>query len=488
MSLRVLLRPLARTSVLVTFGALTLVAVAIKIFDREFRGDIPFAILLVVYNSVVAGLLISFGRFLGRITVELEGIRISRTIPGLRRKVNQGILILVLLVPAFGTLFLGLNVPEQFAAVPALTQWSLEVFLFSLGLGFRGWWLMSTLLSVLLLKLPWLLSQFRAAPSLSAIVALVAAGVLLAIRHSRFLAPALAGEKPVPNWSWRNFSPRSLTRSPRRSEKALRDRPGWRLPDIGVIALVRAGSFERLGHQRGRQLGVLAIWVMYVFLGFGLLAYAASGSTGSAGFVDFAAQLFTGDEPGQRVAVLRHLFAALTGGVAYVAAVTLDGTLRPNLWHPVSRRRQAATVFLSHLRQNFRFAAILVVAACGLVAVFARVAESPPGFTAIRAFVMPALIAFVLMPIPQALFPNGTDAFHRRVNPLKQLAAGVLGGGFSLLTIYWASYWPLKEWQAQMPLWLRATLMTTLGLAVYGGYFMWLRYRYARFDLRSRGS
>jgi hypothetical protein len=266
----------------------------------------------------------------------------------------------------------------------------------------------------------------------------------------------------------------------------LHNRPDWWLPDTGIYSWVRAGDYERLGHRRGGQFGALVMWVGMVYLIFGFVIYSASKNPAAGGFAKVAVEMFTADQLPHGLEILRHLFAALTGGVAYVAAISLDGTLRTNVWHPLSRRRHATTVFLSHLRQNSIFAVLVVVGSGLLMVICSNIAGVLPGAGAFRAFFMPAVFAFLLMPIPQALFPHGPDAFHRRLNPLKQLGAGAFGAGLALLTIYWSLHWPMAGWPEKMPFWLRCAELLFFAMVIQGGYYVWVHRRYARADLRLR--
>jgi hypothetical protein len=484
MNAQALIRLLARRSVVATFAALVLLAVAIALLDREFRGGVPFVMFVFVYNVAGAGFLLALGSFLARAANELGSIHIARTIPGLRRNVNVGVIGCALVMPVGGVLFLRFMLPEQFAVVPLGTMWALHVFLFSLGVGLSWSWLLPSVLGVLAVKFSALLPVLRTSPWTVATIALVVSCALLAVWHRRFLGPLPSTKgKPRRHWGWLSspFAPSAPVAI--RSEKSLRDRPGWRLPDQRIFSLVRAGAYERLGHRRGGQSGAMISGLLCVFFVFALVIHSASRAPNTGGFTTFARLLLSGDA--SRYAILHHLFAVLIGGMAYVTAVTHDGTLRPTLWHPISRLRHATVVFVAHLRQNVLFAGIAVLFA-GLAILWATHGATLPSTSALRAFLLPPVFAFILMPIPQALFPNGPEAFHRRVNPLKQLTAGLLGGGFALLTAYWTANWPSGNGSELMSGPLRGTLLLNTAVAIYGGYFLWLRHHYVRADLRPR--
>jgi hypothetical protein len=203
-------------------------------------------------------------------------------------------------------------------------------------------------------------------------------------------------------------------------------------------------------------------------------------------FLGFCQGVFTAGKPDQWMVIARVAFAAITGMVAYVSAVTLDTSLQPKLWHPISRRLKARAAFWSRVWQNGCFAFAHLAVACLVVAGFGVRAGTWPDLAAFGSFLIPVLAGFLLAPIPQALFPSGSDTFHAKANSLVQLGAGLMGGAFCLLTVYWTRHWPTTGLHAQLSLPAQGATFVVAALVAYGAAWAWTRFRYSRVDLSRR--
>lgn len=485
---------LLRPSLAATMGiiaALTAVLIWMRqaIDDPGAAGRVFFPI---VFNALACGLLVSLGGFLGKVTAELETIRLARTVPGVRRWINFHLLLLVPIIALLALLFLRLALPAHFEAIHPGTQWCVNVFLFALGLGLGGYpWFLYGVLGLIFINLGYLLEHLRDDPARASLIALLGAGVLLGLRHRMFLAP-FSGERGPGSLARRLWlaTPFADVSAGRRTPTSGREAGDWDGPAAGITLakLVQAGVYERLGQKRGRDWGRVGLSLALVYACFGILLFAASRQYPGLGFGGFLSRVFTGDKPDQTMAVMRHLFAALTGGMAYICAVTHDSSLRAILWHPVSRSFRFRAVFFSHLRQNVIYAGAHLLVAALVVAGLARPAGVAMSIALLQPFLLPTLIAFALAPVPQAIFPNGADDFHGKVNPLKQLLAGILGGLFCLLSIYWTAHWPTTELQAGLPGFPRLALAVGGAIAVYAGYYARMRHYYLHTDLSRRSA
>jgi hypothetical protein len=205
-----------------------------------------------------------------------------------------------------------------------------------------------------------------------------------------------------------------------------------------------------------------------------------------AGYGAFVSDVFTAEKSNQWIVIARIAFAAITGMTGYVGAVLLDTSLRPDLWHPVSRQLKARAIFWSRLRQNGGFAVAHAGAAFLAVSGFGLAAGQLPSLAVYGAFLMPALGGFLLAPIPQALFPHGGETFHAKANPLVQLGAGLMGGAYCLVTVYWTTHWPTKALHPTLSTPVLVALFVAAAMVVYGIYWTCVAFRYTRIDLSRR--
>ena len=485
MNSRSLLGLLARPSMVITLGGMAVITLGILFVQHNYmdagdpRSTTYFQIL---YTALALIFLISFGGFLGRVTSELNEIRLCRTTPGLRHQINLSLLLSAPIVAGIVVGFMELTVPGYFRTTHPVTQWVVNIFFFSLGLGLGWSWLMVTVLTLIIAKLAFIIDHLHSAPLMSSAVALAGALVLLRIRYSRFLAPNERVPHSFLGLRWP--ATRSLEAPGIQRTSPSRD---WldHNPSIALSKLVKAGIYERFGHRRGSFLGRVGLSVASVQVLYGFWLYYASLNR-SPSFGPFILRIFTEGKPDQMITILRLSFAGLLGGFAYVSSVTLDTTLAPNIWHPLSRRLLGKAVFISHLRQNSIFTAAHLSACVLFFLVLRAVSGIPIDHAALNALLTPALLAFILMPIAQAFFPNGADTFRRGANPLIQLFAGITGGLFCLLVIYWTAYWPSKYLHAQLSPEILSSLLAVFAVIVYTAYYAFLRRRYSRADFSPR--
>lgn len=446
-----------------------------------------------IYNALAYALLVSLGGFLGRATEELESIRATRTLPGLRSQIHRTLLLLVPIVAGAALLFLVLMVPRQFVAIHYVPQFLLHVFLFCLGLGLGWSWLLQVVVVMMFSKLGFLGEHLRDSPVAFSVFAFGGAAALLALHRLRFLArPVDAPDRA--STLRRLLAPSGFLATPfgrsatlRASAVHLKDAPDWAATaHAGTLSgLLQAGKYERMGNRMGLlPRTVFATALVYAAFGLLILPVAKTGQT--LPWREFATQVFAADTADPLVVTLRVTFACLVGLVGYVCAVLLDTSLAPGLWHPVARFRRGQAAFFSHLRQNLAFAGVHFAAALAVVAGFGASAGLPFSWSALAHFALPAIIAFVLAPIPQGAFPNGVEVFRRKVSPFRQLLAGILGGLFCLLICYWTLRWPTKLLHEQLSPLTRFVLFAHLGAAVYALYYLRTRHYYARADFARR--
>jgi len=484
----VVLRLLARRSVWITgtvwlllIGSLlSLTRTDLYVDDRHIRTVFRF-----VYAAFTIGSLLALGSFIARALTELEGVRLAKTIPGLRRKMNQSILMLVPLTAAAATGFTFLALPDQFSTGDIGAVFLSSAFLFSLGLGLGWSWLQFIVLAGFLYKIRWLFAQLQTNPLLYSVVATVICGLLLYLRHRRFLRASGAPRRGV--WSWLAAS-FSIGATPWRNEKHLPDRPGWKdlTPSVELGKLLKAGELERLGHS---TCGLVArTWWSTVVLFAIYAGWVFWASTGQTAMTtrQFFEQVFIRWDAHPVTDVMRAFFAITTGAMAFLCSLLLDTSLKPDLWHPVSRRSRARVVFFNHLKQNALFAIFHGATGFVVVALFHLASPFSLSLRPLNGFVFPAIFAFVLMPIPQAVFPNGADMFRQKVDPKKQLVAGLIGGGMSLLVGYWTFHWPHRIIHDQLDFGGRVALLAMTATAVYLGYYALLTTRFSKSDFRWR--
>ena len=476
-------RLLARRSVAITLGAIAVALGGVAYLEHTLGSDLPRIFLTVLYNAAAFILLISFGGFVGRALGELTHIRLSRVIPGLRRQATLSAALAVPVLSGTVTLLLLLCRPGQFHQVAPLTYWALAAFALALGLGLSGSWALVVVVCAIALKLPVLLPLLHTRPVTVELVALAGAGLCLGLRHVRFLPPL---GSVWARFSWLR-SPFVLLGRARDAGSSAQTLPPARpiTPGLGVRKLMRAGVYERFGGD-WKNLAVRTLfWVTIIDAIFGAILYTLA-TTGRTRGGNIVVAVLTSSEPTTPMLAARGLFAALTGCIAYISAVMLDTTLRPTFWHPVPRARLAAADFYSHLRQNLLFAGTHLTLTVIVITLFTAIAGVEAHPDALLVFALPSLVALVLMPIPQALFPNGADMFRRKVDPLLQLGAGLLGGLFSLLTVYWAFHWPVKPFETTFPPTAKVLLAVLAAAVSHLAYYACVRRRYARADLRRR--
>ena len=477
------LRLFARRSVTVTFLVIAAAVGGVAYLDYAIGDVMPRIFFALLYNVAAFALLISFGGFVGRALRELARVRLSRVIPGLRRRATLNAALLVPLLSGAVTLLLWITRPGQFNQVAPFTYWTLAAFALALGLGLSGSWGLVVVVGVIALKLPVILPLLHTHPVAVELVALSGALVCLGLRHVRFLPPLGSG--------WSTFSelgsPLVLVTKAREAGPFGVNRPlGPKVPPgLSVTKLMAAGVYERFGHSWASLLTRTFLWVAIIDASFGLILYALT-TVGKTPPVNFTTGVFASSDPTLAMTATRGLFAALTGCSAYISAVMLDPTLRPNLWHPVPRVRMVNADFCSRLRQNLLFAGIHLALTMAFVLTFTAVKTVVAHGDVLLTFALPSLIALVLMPIPQALFPSGADTFRRKTDPGLQLAAGVLGGLFCLLTVYWTFHWPLKLYEGTFSPPAKVLLVVLTAAISHLAYYACLRHHYACTDLRGR--
>ena len=431
-------------------------------------------------------MLVSFGRFVDKVTGELDALRLAKTVPGLRQKIGASVALCVPIAATLGVGFLAWALPQQFHSNSFGAQVALNAFLFCLGLGLGRSWFLFVTLSFVIARHAFIMERMQLSPTAFAAGALAISGLLLTMWYARFVPPAHAKFAQF----WRMVGLKS------EAKDALARRTGDRLPDaaswnetathLTLGKLLKAGVYERFGHRFGMLTEAIALSVVGVYSVFGVLVVTLAAKSPGHDLRGFCESVFTREKPDQWIFIARAAFVAVTGMAGYISAALCDTTLRPNLWHPVSRRLKASAVFWSHVRQNGYFAlahlsvAFLLVAACGALT------GQRPAFVVFATFLTPALACFLLAPIPQALFPRGAETFQSKTNPLVQLGAGLLGGAFCLVTVYWTSHWPIKAWHAELSPSARGALFVAAVLVVYGAYWAWVRFRFARVDLSRR--
>ena len=180
-----------------------------------------------------------------------------------------------------------------------------------------------------------------------------------------------------------------------------------------VAGLLKAADYERFGQPRGGLIGRTGLRVIVGYAVFLVLAAVFAHKSG-ADWRQFGERVFLGSTADTWVMIARVSFAVIAGMTAYIASVTLDGSLRTELWHPISRRRHAEVAFWARVRQNTTLALVQTGFAAVLLAGFAVEAQEWPAAAALRAFLFPGLVTCMLAPIPQALFPRGADIFQPR--------------------------------------------------------------------------
>jgi hypothetical protein len=487
MNLSIVLRLLARRSVWITgtiwlvliCAFLTLTRSDLYVDDRHIRTVFRF-----VYAAFTIGSLLAFGSFIARAMAELQSVRLAKTIPGLRRRVNQSIFVLVPLVAIVATVFTFIALPDQFAGRDCGPVFLSSAFLFSLGLGLGWSWLQFIVLAGFLYRVRFF-TQLQTNPLLYSIVATSVCVLLLYVRHRRFLSDSGAPRRGL--WSWLTAS-FSIGATPWRNEKHLPDRPGWSDPtaSVALAKLLKAGALERLGQSAGGLLARTWLSTVILFAIYVGLVFWASKGQNQITPRDFFEQVFIRWDAHPVTDVMRVFFAITTGAMAFLCSLLLDTTLKSDLWHPISRRSRAQMVFFSHLKQNALFAALHSLTAFVVVVLFHWCSPYSLSLRPVSAFVFPAIYAFVLMPIPQAVFPNGAEMFRQKADPRKQLVAGISGGGMSLLVGYWNFNWPHRMLHDQVSPTTRGALLIVTALAIYAGYYAFLASRYAKCDLRCR--
>jgi hypothetical protein len=488
MKFSVVLPLLARRSFWIT-GAIWLLLIcsllavtrtALYLDDRFIRTAFRF-----VYVAFTIGSLLALGGFIARATAELEGVRLAKTVPGFRRKVNAAIVLLVPLVASATTGFIYAALPDQFGVGEIGPVFLSAAFLFSLGLGLGWSWLQFVVLVGFLYRIRWFFEQLQTSPWLYSLIAAGACAMLLWVRHRRFLTGKSVRRDGL--WSWLAAS-FSIGATPWRSEKHLPDRPGWSeaLPSVALPKLIKAGALERMGHGAHGLVGRTWLSTVVLFTIYtGVVIWASTGQNLITTWAFFVHVFLRGDAH-PVTDVMRVFFATMTGAMAFLCSLLFDTTLKSNLWHPVSRRQRARAVFFSHLKQNALFVTLHSATAFGVVALFDLVTPYGMSWRALNGFVFPAIYAFVLMPIPQAMFPNGADTFRQKADPKTQLIAGIIGGGMSLLVAYWTFQWPHRLVHDQLHFGVRLALLGVTAVAVYAGYYQLLVARFAKCDLRWR--
>lgn len=484
------LRLFARRSVMLTLAGLLVLALIPATIQRLVGSQIPAIFFALINTAVALGLLSSLGGFLGKATAELAGVRLSRAVPGLRRRVNAGVTAMALALPAMTAGFLWVVVPAQFNPLGFTPLWLACMLLFALRLSLGHLWLVS-LLEVVVVSNPSRVTAWLAAhPQATSVAMGGGIAALLAMRHANFLPPLRARPGIWSRFTWMVPS-HAVGQRARRSVQHAATELAWddATPATSIAKLVQAGHYERLGRRRTGLWGGVLVSVAVVYGLHGLFVFWAWRSSPHApmGFLAFYGQLFspTPANPGL-VAVLRGLLMALTAAVGYVAAITLDTSLNPALWHPVSRDLRGRVTFRSHLRQNLRFAAGHLAVALALIATAAWAGGIEIGGRAWWAFLMPAMAVFVFMPIPQAIFPNGAEVFRRKTEPTLQLLAGVVGGTFCLSLIYLVAYLPNRSGVTPVATTQALSWVIVAAVAVYAGYYRVVRWHYARAGLRPR--
>lgn len=488
MILSVIFRLLMRRPVLIA-GAAMMLVIALLLSARHtalYSQEVPVRIYVrfVCVAFTTFGLL-AFGGYLAKATGELEGVRLCKVVPGIRRRINTAILIIVPVTGALSIAFVHMALPDQFGLYDLPPIFLTNLFIFCLGLGLGWSWLQFPVLVVFVAKSRWLFRQLESSPALFTALILTACVALLHLRHRRFLVatgPSGAGILP---WFVSSFS---IGVRPRRTGESLGDRPGWddTQPSVALDKLIRAGAFERLGQS---PFGLAArTWfsVLMLYLIFGAVSFWAWTGQKKLSLPEFYSLVFLSGQSDPNAGVMRVLFAIITGGLAFVSSLMLDTTLKPQIWHPLSRSLKSRAMFFSQMRQNALFAGAHSLVGFTVMALFACCSTYSLNPRALSAFLLPAMFAFVLMPIPQAIFPNGVEVFRNKSDPKAQLMAGVVGGLFCLLVAYWTSYWPLKSVREELPLGISAALYSLLVTAIYLGYFHFLRVRFAALDMRSR--
>ncbi|MDB6094439.1 MAG: hypothetical protein JWM32_2001 [Verrucomicrobia bacterium] len=474
-----------------TVAVLVLLAAIPAIIRHLVGSEIPPVFFAVINSAVAVGWLVSLGSFLGNAMAELAGVRLARVIPGLRRAINLNVLVTALIVAAGTAVFWSKTVPRSFLPLDGFTLWALCFFLFSLGLGFGRSWLTFIIEVMLVAKALPAVSLLSRAPLTGTLVLLLGAAGLLALRYHRFLAPPDLPGTLMTKLAW--FFPvhAGAQRARRTTLVAAQDRAHWNNPreHSSLSTWVKAGAYERLGQKRGGLLASVLVSVALVYGLYGLIIFWAwkSGRHEAMTFGSFLGQLIdpNPDQP-QFGKVARGLLAALTAGVGYVCAVMHDTSLLPNLWHPISRDQRGRAAFRSHLRQNVFFALIHLVVVAGGVLFIGQTQHVPFSASVLLVFIMPTLVTFFFMPIPQAIFPNGAEKFRRKVNPLMQLLAGLLGGLLSLAAIYWVTHWPAVAAVDSLSVALRGGGLLVGTGAIYWAYYAYARNYYARAELRPR--
>ncbi len=488
MILGVIFRLLMRRPVLITAAAMLLVTASLmmarhaSLYAQE--QVVRIYVRLVCVSFTTFGLL-AFGGFLAKAAGELEGVRLCKVVPGIRRKINTAILILVPVAGVLSTAFVHLAMPDQFGLYDLPPIFLTNLFIFCLGLGLGWSWLQLPVLVVFMAKSRWLFQQLESSPALFTALILTACVMLLHLRHRRFLVatgPSGAGILP---WFISSFS---IGVRPRRTGESLSDRPGWDdpTPSVALPKLIRAGALERLGQS---SFGLVArIWfsVLTLYLIFGALSFWAWAGQKKLSLPEFYLQVFLNWRTDPVTDIMRVLFAIITGGLAFISSLMLDTTLKPQIWHPLSRGLRSRAMFFSQLKQNALFTGVHALAALAVLALFACGSSYYLNPRALSAFLLPAIYVFVLMPIPQALFPNGVEVFRNNADPKSLLLAGLVGGLFCLLVAYWTSYWPLKSIRDDLSSGTGTALLGLFGTAVYLGYYHLLNVRFATSDLRSR--
>jgi hypothetical protein len=487
MKLAVLFRLLVRRSVLITTAALLLLIGALlavshtSLYAEEPSVRVYFRFVCLVFT---VGWLLAFGGYLAKATAELEGVRLCRMVPGIRRQINTAILILVPLVGGLATAFIHLAMPDQFNLYDLPPIFLLALFIFSLGVGLGWSWLQLPVLVVFVVKLKWLYQQLDRNPAGYSALVLAACVALLHLRHRRFLVDAGSSGRGILSWFTAAFS---IGVKPGRTGE-LPDRPGWSdpAPSVTLGKLIRAGALERLGQSMfglaARTLGS-AVLLYLLFAGLSYWAWTGQKQVTLAGFYG---RIFLNPQPDPLADVMRVLFAIITGALAFICSLLLDTTLKPRIWHPLSRGLRGRAMFLSQLQQNTLFAGLHALAAFAILALLAWSTDHSLNARTLSVFLLPALYAYALMPIPQALFPDGVEVFRTKSDPKSQLLAGLTGGLFCLLVAYWTSYWPLKRIHADLSDGTRLVLLSLFTMAIYTGYYHLLKVRFATSDLRTR--
>lgn len=477
-------RLFARRSVAITLFAIAAAVGGVAGLDHTIGEVIPRIFFTVLYNVAAFALLISFGGFVGRALSELTRIRLSRVIPGLRRRAALNAALLVPLLSGAVTLLLLITRPGQFAQLSPVTYWALAALALALGLGLSGSWALVVVVGVIALKLPVILPLLHTRAAAVELVALGGVFACLGLGHVRFLPPLGAGWSAF-SWLRSPFALASRARDAGSSAFNPPAQPEFS-PGIGVTKLMAAGVYERFGRGWISLVVRTALCVAIIDATFGSILYTLSAVGRTRGIVNFATAVFASPEPTLAMTATRGLFAVITGFVAYISAVMLDTTTRPNLWHPVPRYRKADADFCSRLRQNLLFAGLHLALTLVFVWVFAAGNHTSVNHDAVLIFAMPCLTLLVLMPIPQAVFPDGVDTFRHKVDPLVQLAAGVLGGVFCLLSVYWAFHWPLKACESTLSSTAKVCGVVLAAAISHLAYYAHLRRHYTHANLRPR--